>query len=212
MLSKVHFLSTKLDTPRPLVTQSHRHSWTYQAGHTEAFGYPVAQIQLDIPSWTHQGLWLPSRTDTAGHTKLDTPRPLVTQSHRHSWTYQAGHTEAFGYPVAQIQLDIPSWTHQGLWLPSRTNTAGHIPSWTHQGLWLPSRTDTAGHTKLDTPRPLVTQSHKHSWTYTKLDTPRPLVTQSHRYSWTYQAGHTKAFGYPVAQTQLDIPSWTHQGL
>ena len=79
---------TRLDIPRPLITQSHR------------------------PGWTHQGLWLPSHTDTAGHTKafdyshtdtaghtkafdypvtqtrLDTPRPLITQSHRHGWTYQ----------------------------------------------------------------------------------------------------------------------------
>ena len=65
---------TRLDIPRPLLTQSHRHGWTYQ------------------------GLWLPSHTDTAGHTKafiypvtqtrLDIPRPLITQSHRHGWTYQ----------------------------------------------------------------------------------------------------------------------------
>ena len=61
--------------------------------------------------WTNQGLWLLSHTDTAGHTKafdysvtqtrLDIPRPLITQSHRHGWTYQ------------------------GLWLPSHTHTAGH---------------------------------------------------------------------------------------
>ena len=65
---------TRLDIPRPLITQSHRHGWTYQ------------------------GLWLPSHTDTAGHTKafdypvtqtrLGIPRPLITQSHRHGWTYQ----------------------------------------------------------------------------------------------------------------------------
>ena len=65
---------TRLDIPRPLITQSHRYGWTYQ------------------------GLWLPSHTDTAGHTKvfiypvtqtrLDIPRPLITQSHRHGWTYQ----------------------------------------------------------------------------------------------------------------------------
>ena len=40
----------------------------------------------------------PYHTDTAGHTKafddpvtqtrVDTPRPLITQSHRHGWTYQ----------------------------------------------------------------------------------------------------------------------------
>ena len=49
---------------------------THTAGHTKAFDYP----------------------DTAGHTKafdypvtqtrLDIPRPLITQSHRHGWTYQ----------------------------------------------------------------------------------------------------------------------------
>ena len=109
---------TRLDIPRPLITQSHRHGWTYQglslpshtdtAGHTKAFHYPVTQTRLDIPrpfitqshrhGWTYQGLSLPSHTDTAGHTKafhypvtqtrLDTPRPLITQSHRHGWTYQ----------------------------------------------------------------------------------------------------------------------------
>ena len=65
---------TRLDIPRPLITQSHRHGWTYQA-----FDYPVTQTRLDIPrplitqshrhGWTYQGLWLPSHTDTAGHTK-----------------------------------------------------------------------------------------------------------------------------------------------
>ena len=114
----------------PLITQSHRHGWTYQ------------------------GLWLPSHTDTAGHTKafdypvtqtrLDIPRPLFTQSHRHGWTYQglylpshtdtAGHTKAFDYPVTQTRLDIPrplitqshrhGWTYQGLWLPSRGALGG----------------------------------------------------------------------------------------
>ena len=129
---------TRLDIPRPLITQSHRHSWTYQ------------------------GLWLPSHTDTAGHTKafdypvtqtqLDIPRPLITQSHRHGWTYQglwlpshtdtAGHTEAFDYPVTQTRLDIPR-----PWI-----TQSHRHSWTYRGLWLPSHTDTAGHTKaLDYP-------------------------------------------------------------
>ena len=34
------------------------------AGHTKAFDYPVARTQLDIP------------------------RPLITQSHGQSWTYQ----------------------------------------------------------------------------------------------------------------------------
>ena len=57
---------TWMHIPRPLFTQSHRHGWTYQ------------------------GLYLPSHTDTAGHTKafiypvtqtrLDIPRPLFTQS------------------------------------------------------------------------------------------------------------------------------------
>ena len=225
----------RLDIPMPLITQYHRHGWTYQdlwlpshtdtAGHTKAFDYPVTQTQLDIPrplitqshrhGWTYQGLWLPSRTDTAGHTKtfdypvtqtrLDIPRPLITQSHRHGWTYQ------------------------GLWLPSHTDMAGHtkvfdypvtqtrldIPrplitqshrhGWTYQGLWLPSHTDTAGHTK----------TFDYPVTQTRLDIPRPLITQSHRHGWTYQglwlpshtdtAGHTKAFDYPVTQTRLDIP-------
>ena len=124
---------TLLDIPRPLITQSHRHCWTYQ------------------------GLWLPSHTDTAGHTKafdhpvaqtlLDIPRPLITQSHRHCWTYQglwlpshtdtAGHTKAFDYPVTQTLLDIPR----------PLITQSHRHGWTYQGLWLPSHTDTAGHTK-----------------------------------------------------------------
>ena len=143
--SHIHSSHTQLDIPRPLFTQSHRHSWTYQglclpshtdtAGHTKAFDYPV--------------------TDTAGHTKafdypvtqtrLDIPRPLITQSHRHSWTYQ------------------------GLCLPSHTDTAGHTKAFDYPV------TDTAGHTKafdypvtqtrLDIPRPLITQSHRHGWTY-----------------------------------------------
>ena len=177
---------TLLDITRPLITQSHRHGWTYQ------------------------GLWLPSHTDTAGHTKafdypvtqtrLDIPRPLVTQSHRHGWTFQglwlpshtdtAGHTKTFDYPVTQTRLDIPR----------PLITQSHRHGWTYQGLWLPSHTDTAGHTKVfDYP---VTQ--------TQLDIPRPLITQSHRHGWTYQglwlpshtdtAGHTKAFDYPVTHT------------
>ena len=58
-----------------------------------AFGYPVTQTWLDIP------------------------RPLITQSHRHGWTYQSlrlpshtdtvGHTKVFDYPVTQTRLDIP---------------------------------------------------------------------------------------------------------
>ena len=46
----------------------------------------------------HGIFYMPSRTDTAGHTKafiypvtqtrLDIPRPLITQSHIHGWTYQ----------------------------------------------------------------------------------------------------------------------------
>ena len=137
---------TRLDIPRPLITQSHRHGWTYQglwlpshtdtAGHTKAFDYPVTQTRLDI----YQGLWLPSHTDTAGHTK------------------------AFDYPVTQTRLDIP--------MPLITQSHRH--GWTYQGLWLPSHTDTAGHTKaFDYP---VTQ--------TRLDIPMPLITQSHRHGWT----------------------------
>ena len=78
---------TRLDIPRPLFTQSHRHGWTYHLF-----------TQSHRHGWTYQGLWLPSHTDTAGHTKvfdypithtrLDIPRPLITQSHRHGWTYQ----------------------------------------------------------------------------------------------------------------------------
>ena len=199
---------TRLDIPRPLNTQSHRHGWTYQ------------------------GLWLTSHTDTAGHAKAfdypvtqtwrDIPRPLITQSHRHSWKYQglwlpshtdmAGHTQAFDYPVTQTWLEIPR----------PLITQSHIHGWTYQGLWLLSHTDTAGHTKVfDYP---VTQ--------TRLGIPRPLITQSHRHGWTYQdlwlpshtdtAGHTKAFDYPVTQTRLDIPrplitqshihGWAYQGL
>ena len=103
--------------------------------------------------------YMPSGTDTAGHTKaldylvthtrLDIPRPLITQSHIHGWAYQ------------------------GLWLPSHTDTAGHTKAFdypvtqTRLGiLWLPSHTDTAGHTKVfDYP---VTQ--------TRLGIPRPLIT------------------------------------
>ena len=242
---------TWLDIPRPLITQSHRHGWTYQgrwlpsrtdmAGHTKAFDYPVTQTRLDIPR----------PLITQSHTRLDIPRPLITQSHRHGWTYQglwlpshtdtAGHTKAFDYPVTQTRLDIPrplitqshrhGWTYQGLWLPSHTDTAGHAKVFDYPvtqtrldmpKLWLPSHTDTAGHTKaFDYP---VTQ--------TRLDIPRPLITQSHRHGWTFQdlwlpshtdtAGHTKAFDYPVTRTQLDIPrplitqshrhGWTFQGL
>ena len=125
-------IQTRLDIPRPLITQSHRHGWTYQ------------------------GLWLPSHTDTAGHTKafdypvtqtrLDIPRPLITQSHRHGWTYldlwlpsrtdTAGHTKAFDYPVTQTRLDIPR----------PLITQSHRHGWTYLDLWLPSHTDTAGHT------------------------------------------------------------------
>ena len=46
----------------------------------------------------HKIFYMPSRIDDAGHTKtfdypvtqtrLDIPRPLITQSHRHGWTYQ----------------------------------------------------------------------------------------------------------------------------
>ena len=43
-----------------LYTQSHKDT----AGHTKAFDYRVIQTRLDIP------------------------RPLITQSQRHGWTYQ----------------------------------------------------------------------------------------------------------------------------
>ena len=146
----------------------------------------------------HRIFYIPSRPETAGHTKafdypvtqtrLDIPRPLVTPSHRHGWTYQglwlpsrtdtAGHTKAFDYPVTQTRLDIPR----------PLITQSHRHGWTYQGLWLPSHTDTAGHTKVfDYP---VTQ--------TRLDIPRPLITQSHRHGWTYQG--------------LWLPSHTYQGL
>ena len=107
-------------------------------------------------SW-HVIFYMLSHTDTAGHTKafiypvtqtrLDIPRPLFTQSHRHGWTYQglyspshtdtAGHTKAFIHPVTQTRLDIPRPLF----------TQSHRHGWTYQGLYLPSHTDTAGHTK-----------------------------------------------------------------
>ena len=88
------------------------------------------------------GIWyMPSRTDTAGHTKafhypvtqtrLDIPRSFITQSHRHGWTYQ------------------------GLSLPSHTDTAGHTNTFDYP----------VAQTRLDIPRPLMTQSHRHGWTY-----------------------------------------------
>ena len=107
---------TRLGIPRSLITQSHRQGWTCQ------------------------GLWLPSHTDTAGHTKtfdypvtqtrLDIPRSLVTQSHRQGWTYQ------------------------GLWLPSHTDTAGRTKAFDYP----------VTQTRLDTPRPLITQSGTTAWT------------------------------------------------
>ena len=140
----------------------------------------------------HWILYMSSRTD-----RLDIPRPLFTQPHRHGWTYQGlylpshtdttGHTKAFIYPVTQTRLDIPRPLF----------TQSHRHGWTYQGLYLPSHTDTAGHTKafiypvtqtrLGIPRPLFTQSHRHGWTYQglylpsrtdRLDIPRPLFTQS----------------------------------
>ena len=97
---------TRLDIPRPLITQSHRHGWTYQ------------------------GLWLPSHIDTAGHTKafdypvtqtrLDIPRPLITQSHRHGWTHQGLYLPSHG-PQSQssgtrqirtADLSVHSQTHK----------------------------------------------------------------------------------------------------
>ena len=206
---------TWLNIPSPLITQSHRHGWTYQGlwlpSHTDTAGHT---------------LWLPSHSDTAGHTKafdhpvtqtrLDIPMPLITQSHRHGWTY----------PLITQSLRH-GWTYQGLWSPSHTDTAGCF--------WLPSHTGTAGHTNaFDYP---VTQTRldipfDYPVTQTRLDIPRPLITQSHRHGWTYQglwlpnhtdkAGHTKALDYPVTQTRLDIPrplitqshkpGWTYQGL
>ena len=80
---------------------------------------------------------MPSHTDTAGHTKafiypvtqtrLDIPRPLFTQSHRHGWTYQglylpshtdtAGHTKAFIYPVMDHCGESQSAPTQGRFEP-----------------------------------------------------------------------------------------------
>ena len=94
---------TRLDIPRPLITQSHRHGWTYQglglpchtdtAGNTKALDYPVTQTRLDIGPT--KAFDYPV-TDMAGHTKafdypvtqtrLDIPRPWITQSHTHGWT------------------------------------------------------------------------------------------------------------------------------
>ena len=68
-------------------------SHTDTAGHTKVFDYPVTQTRLDIPrslitqshrhGWTYQGIDYP-----VTQTRLDIPRPLITQSHRHDWTYQ----------------------------------------------------------------------------------------------------------------------------
>ena len=119
--------------------------------------------------WTYQGLWLPSHTDTAGHTKafdypvtktrLDIPRPLITQSHRHGWTYQclwlpshtdtAGHTKAFDYPVTQTRLDIPR----------PLITQSHRHGWTYQGLWLPSHWSLGGKSKCSGTRQIRTADH-----------------------------------------------------
>ena len=140
---------------------------------TGSFICPVTQAQLDmiprplfaqshIHGWTYQGLWLPSHTYTAGHTKafdypvthtrLDIPRPLTTQS----WTTDtAGHTNAFDYPVMDQRH---GWTYQGLWLPSHTDTAGHTKAFGYP----------VTQTRLDIPRPLATQSHRHGWTHQDL--------------------------------------------
>ena len=117
---------SRLDIPRPLITQSHRHGWTYQGLWLPSHGWTYQGLWLPSHGWTYQGLWLPSHTDTAGHTKafdypvtqtrLDIPRPLVTQSrldiprpfplvtqsHRHGWTYQG------------LWLPSHGWTYQGL--------------------------------------------------------------------------------------------------
>ena len=86
-------IQTRLDISRSLITQS----YTDTAGHTKAFDYPVIQTRLDIS----RSLITQSYIDTAGHIKVsdypvthaDTARHtklryLITQSHRHGWTYQ----------------------------------------------------------------------------------------------------------------------------
>ena len=127
-------------------------------------------IPSRIHGWTYQGLDLPSRIDTAGHTmafiyrvtqtRLDIPMPLFTQSHRHGWTF----TEAFIYPVTQTRLNIPrplfTQSQIRLDIPRPLFTQSHSHGWTYQGLYLPSHTDT-----VDIPWPLFTQSHRHGWTY-----------------------------------------------
>ena len=171
-----------------------RHSWT---GYTKAFDHPVTQTRLDRHRHTKTFDY------PVTQTLLDIPRPLITQSHRHGWTYQdlwlpsltdtAGHTKAFDYPVTQTRLDIPrplitqshrhGWTYQGLWSPSHGTQSFDYPhrhGWTYQDLWLPSRTDTAGHTK--------TFDHP-------VTAPSPLITH------TDTAGHTKTFDYPVIGRQ-----------
>ena len=84
---------------------------TDTARHTKAFDYPVIQTKLDIP---RPLITQSHRQGPVAQTRLDIPRPLITQSHRHGWAYQ-------DYPVAQTRLDIP--------------------------------------------RPLITQSHRHGWAY-----------------------------------------------
>ena len=70
-------------------------------GNLEPLGNNARATLLD--KW-HGIFSMPSRTDTAGtdvnrrdcqtghdwtaHMRLDIPRPLITQSHRHGWTYQ----------------------------------------------------------------------------------------------------------------------------
>ena len=155
---------TRLDIPRPLITQSHRHGWAYQG--------------LYLPSHTDT-----AHTDTAGHTKafiyrvtqtrLGIPRPLFTESHRHGWAYQglylpshtdtAGHTKAFDYPVTQTRLDIPrplitqshrhGWAYQGLYLPSHGPGGGVSQSAPAQGRFKPLHSEHANHqTTMTAPR------------------------------------------------------------
>ena len=60
-------------------------AWNEQGGYTK----PKKNLYVFEFEWpssgqeTIKGLWLPSHTDTAGHTKA-----LITQSHKHDWTHQ----------------------------------------------------------------------------------------------------------------------------
>ena len=90
-----YYVVCKETRHQPLL--SYRHYWTFQrlyllshtdtAGHTKAFDYPVTYTQLDIP----QALI----TQSHRHGWTYQLRPLITQPHRQGWTYQ----KAFHYPV-----------------------------------------------------------------------------------------------------------------